>query len=51
MGSKKYPNEKEYSEFVSLHSGSTNASTDTTNTEYYFSINKEHLKKALDMIA
>lgn len=51
MGSKKYPSEKDYEEFISSHTGSTNAYTDEKSTNYFFKIDKKHFKKALDMLA
>lgn len=48
MGSKKFPNENEYSSFLSKHGGSSNAYTGALNTNYYFEINHEHLYGALD---
>ena len=41
MGSKKYPNEKEYSEFIKKHAGYDNAWTSGCNTNYYFKIDKK----------
>ncbi|QLL33255.1 hypothetical protein HG536_0E01660 [Torulaspora globosa] len=48
MGSKKFPDENEYSSFLSKHGGSSNAYTGALNTNYYFEVNYEHLKGALD---
>ncbi|CAL9729259.1 A-factor-processing enzyme [Monosporozyma unispora] len=48
MGSKKFPDENEYSSFLSKHGGSSNAYTGAQNTNYYFEINYEHLYGALD---
>lgn len=48
MGSKKFPDENEYSSFLSRHGGSSNAYTGATNTNYYFEVNHEHLHGALD---
>lgn len=48
MGSKKFPDENEYSSFLSKHGGSSNAYTGAQNTNYYFQVNHEHLKGALD---
>ena len=39
MGSKKYPGENEYEEFISRNGGSTNAFTELEQTCYYFDIN------------
>lgn len=48
MGSKKFPDENEYSSFLSKHGGSSNAYTGSQNTNYYFEVNHEHLMGALD---
>ncbi|AQZ13712.1 STE23 (YLR389C) [Zygosaccharomyces parabailii] len=48
MGSKRFPDENEYSSYLSKHGGSSNAYTGSRNTNYYFEINHEHLKGALD---
>lgn len=48
MGSKKFPDENEYSSFLSKHGGSSNAYTGSQNTNYYFSLNYENLYGALD---
>ncbi|KAK3939917.1 Metalloenzyme, LuxS/M16 peptidase-like protein [Diplogelasinospora grovesii] len=38
MGTKKYPAENEYQKYLSAHSGSSNAYTGSTNTNYYFEV-------------
>ncbi|TAQ87722.1 hypothetical protein B7494_g3941 [Chlorociboria aeruginascens] len=38
MGTKKYPVENAYSQYLSSHSGSSNAYTDATSTNYYFEV-------------
>ncbi|CCH62950.1 hypothetical protein TBLA_0I02940 [Henningerozyma blattae CBS 6284] len=48
MGSEKYPDENEYSSFLSTNGGSYNAYTGALNTNYFFEINYEHLEGALD---
>ncbi|EDO18726.1 hypothetical protein Kpol_1055p83 [Vanderwaltozyma polyspora DSM 70294] len=48
MGSKKFPNENEYSSYLNKHGGSSNAYTGAQNTNYFFEINHEHLHGALD---
>ncbi|SCU77844.1 LAMI_0A02542g1_1 [Lachancea mirantina] len=48
MGSSKFPNENEYSSFLSKHGGSSNAYTGSQNTNYFFQVNHENLKGALD---
>ena len=51
MGSEKYPNEKEYSEFIKHNAGGDNAWTSGSNTNYYLYIDRNHFEKALDMLA
>ena len=51
MGSKKYPKENAFDEFMSEHGGSDNAYTELEHTTYHFDIPQEHLKQALDMFA
>ena len=48
LGTKKYPKEAEFSEFLSSHGGSTNAYTDQEDTVYYFDINSDFLNDGLD---
>lgn len=48
LGTKKYPKEGEYATFLSTHGGSSNAYTDSEDTVYYFDVNAEFLKGALD---
>ncbi|CAO1629238.1 unnamed protein product [Parajaminaea phylloscopi] len=48
MGTEKYPRENEYSEFLSNHSGSSNAYTGMDNTNYFFDVGHPHLEGALD---
>lgn len=48
MGSEKFPNENEYSSYLSKHGGSSNAYTASENTNYFFEINFDSLKPALD---
>ena len=38
MGTKKYPIENAYSQYLSAHSGSSNAYTGATSTNYYFEV-------------
>ena len=47
MGSQKFPDENEYSSYLSKHGGSSNAYTGALNTNYFFEINHEHLHGAL----
>lgn len=51
MGTKKYPRENEYSEYLSNHSGSSNAFTSLENTNYFFDVGHAHLEGALDRFA
>jgi predicted Zn-dependent peptidase len=40
MGTEKYPDENEYSKYLSAHGGSSNAYTDSEDTVYYFDVNQ-----------
>jgi insulysin len=51
MGTEKYPRENEYSEYLSNHSGSSNAYTGMENTNYFFDVGHKHLEGALDRFA
>ncbi|KAK9241369.1 Metalloenzyme, LuxS/M16 peptidase-like protein [Lipomyces kononenkoae] len=51
MGTEKYPKENEYSEYLTSHSGHSNAYTDTKETNYYFEVDHEYLEGALDRFA
>ncbi|WFD32379.1 insulysin [Malassezia sp. CBS 17886] len=51
MGTKKYPRENEYSEYLSSHSGSSNAFTSLENTNYFFDVGHAHFEGALDRFA
>ncbi|KAG1681085.1 Insulin-degrading enzyme [Nymphon striatum] len=51
LGTKKYPCENEYSKYLSLHGGGSNAYTAGDHTNYHFHIVPEHLKGALDRFA
>lgn len=48
MGSEKFPDENEYSSYLSKHGGSSNAYTGLQNTNYYFNVNNANLYGALD---
>jgi insulysin len=48
MGTEKYPDEAEYSKFLSDHGGTSNAYTDSEDTNYFFDISAEFLEPALD---
>lgn len=51
MGTKKYPKENEYSEYLSAHGGYSNAFTAAESTNYYFEVGVDHLEGALDRFA
>ncbi|KAI5780940.1 Metalloenzyme, LuxS/M16 peptidase-like protein [Geopyxis carbonaria] len=51
MGTKKYPKENEYSQYLSEHSGHSNAYTASTSTNYYFEVGHEHFHGGLDRFA
>lgn len=51
LGTEKYPRENEYSEFLSTHSGGSNAYTGMENTNYFFDVGYKHLEGALDRFA
>ena len=51
MGSKKYPSENGFDQFVNKNGGWDNAHTDCENTTFYFEIQRKHFAKALDMFA
>ncbi|KAJ2784672.1 metalloprotease [Coemansia javaensis] len=48
MGTKKYPKENDYSEYLSGHGGYSNAYTDLEDTCYYFEVTYDALEGALD---
>lgn len=51
LGTEKYPQENEYSKFLSEHGGGSNASTAMDHTTYYFDVLPPHLGRALDIFA
>ena len=51
MGTSKYPNENDYSQYLSKHGGSSNAYTDLEHTNYYLDVNSVHLEGAIDRFA
>jgi len=52
MGSKKYPTENAYDDFISKHNGDSNAYTEQEHTVFHFDINQGYcFEKALDMFA
>ena len=48
LGTEKYPDENEYSKFLSQHGGWSNAYTAGDHTNYYFDVSPKHLPGALD---
>ncbi|CAD7925255.1 unnamed protein product [Amoebophrya sp. A25] len=48
LGTKKYPKEDDYNEFLAKNGGHSNAFTAGTQTVYYFDVGKDHLDGALD---
>ena len=51
LGTKKYPEENEYSNFLSTHGGYDNAYTSTQETNYHFRVAAGYLEHSLDMFA
>lgn len=51
LGTKKYPDENEYSMYLSTHGGYDNAYTSAQETNYYFQVQAGYLDHALDMFA
>ncbi|RKP37875.1 insulin-degrading enzyme, partial [Dimargaris cristalligena] len=51
MGTDKYPEENEYSQYLSSHGGYSNAYTDMNHTNYHFTVNSEYFEGALDRFA
>ena len=51
LGNKKYPDVDGYFEFIRANGGTANAYTANTRTNYYFDINSEQLRPALDQLA
>lgn len=48
MGSKTYPDENDYSDYLSKNGGSSNAYTDLLETNYYFECSNAGFDGALD---
>ena len=48
LGTEKYPDETEYSKFLSQHGGSSNAYTAGDHTNYYFDVTPKNLEGALE---
>jgi len=51
QGSKKYPDESEYMDFMSDHGGYCNAFTTLTDTNFHFKCSNEALEEGLDRMA
>ena len=51
LGTEKYPNDHEYSNYLTAHGGSDNAFTSTQETNYHFSVDAKFLKGGLDRFA
>ncbi|KAM0792238.1 hypothetical protein ACM66B_004933 [Microbotryomycetes sp. NB124-2] len=51
MGTEKYPRENDYTEFLTQHSGMSNAFTGMDQTCYYFDVEPSALEPALDRFA
>ncbi|CAI9736365.1 insulin-degrading enzyme-like [Octopus vulgaris] len=51
LGTTKYPQENEYSKFVTNHGGTYNASTSPEHTNFHFEVNPPGLQGALDRFA
>ncbi|XP_060867052.1 insulin-degrading enzyme isoform X2 [Metopolophium dirhodum] len=51
LGTKKYPTENEFTQFLTQNGGSYNAYTANDHTNYYFSTKTESLKPSLDRFA
>jgi len=48
-GTKKYPNENQFKNFISEHNGYSNASTSLTRTEYHFTISPDAILDSLEI--
>lgn len=51
LGTKKYPEENEYTKFLSNHNGQYNAFTASNDTNYHFDVSPEFLPDVLDRFA
>lgn len=51
LGTAKFPDENEYSRYLSQSGGSANAYTDTDHTNFYFDVSPQHLEGAIDRFA
>jgi insulysin len=51
LGTKEYPEENAYQQFLSEHAGTSNAFTALTDTNYYFDVAPDALEGALDIFS
>lgn len=51
MGTEKYPGENEYSNFLTTHSGFSNAYTASENTNFFFKVASGNFQEALDIFS
>ena len=51
LGTKKFPNENDYSKFIKQHGGAKNAATGEDYTNYYFDIKNDQFNEGLDMFS
>ena len=51
LGTQKYPNENDFSQYLSANGGSSNAYTSSEDTVYYFDINADQFQSGLDRFA
>ncbi|CAI5708951.1 unnamed protein product [Peronospora destructor] len=51
LGTTKYPDENSFKQFLSAHSGRSNASTSQMHTNFYFDVLSDYLHEALDRFA
>ena len=51
LGTEKYPSEDAYSGFLTEHGGFSNAYTDSDDTNYFFTVDQDSLRGALDRFA
>mmetsp|Transcript_18585 Transcript_18585/g.40225 ORF Transcript_18585/g.40225 Transcript_18585/m.40225 type:complete len:1247 (-) Transcript_18585:1784-5524(-) len=51
LGSKTYPEENEYKQYLAQHGGKSNASTSMSHTTYQFDVLADHGEKALDIFS
>jgi secreted Zn-dependent insulinase-like peptidase len=45
MGSKKYPDENSFDDFIQKHGGTDNAATDCETTVFYFEAQRKHFQE------